>query len=318
MNVRTSIIIVNWNSKDYVRECLRSLFAHHPYADIEVIVVDGASFDGCDRMLAEEFPSVTFVQSKENVGFARANNLGVRHASGDYLFFLNPDTLFLENSIALLTEHLEKLPRAGAVGCKLLNTDRTLQTSCVQSFPTLINQILDSEALRRLAPRSSLWGVAAFHSHDNKPVPVEAISGAAIMMKKSVFQTIKGFSENYFMYGEDIDLCYKTKQAGFEVYYIPATSIVHHGGGSTRTTVSNFANVTMRESILRFLRTNRGALSAALYRPAMAISALLRISLLLPSCVPARRASDSRRYSLRKWTAIFRWSLGLPHQAEQR
>ena len=316
--MRTSIIIVNWNSKAYVRECLASLFTHHPHADIEVIVVDGASFDGCDEMLAQEFPSVTYIQSPENVGFARANNLGVRHATGDHLFFLNPDTLFTERCIDLLSLRLEQLPGAGAVGCKLLNTDRSLQTSCVQSFPTLANQILDSEALRRLLPRSSLWGVAAFHSDNKTPVAVEAISGAAILMKKSVFQAINGFSEYYFMYGEDIDLCYKTKQAGYEVYYIPETSIVHHGGGSTRTTVSNFANVTMRESILRFLRTNRGALSAALYRPAMAISALLRISLLLPSCVPARRASDSRRYSLRKWTAIFRWSLGLPHQAEQR
>lgn len=317
--MRTSIIIVNWNSKDYLRECLTSLFIHHPHADVEVIVVDGASFDGCDQMLAVEFPSVLFIQSKENVGFARANNLGVLRATGDYLFFLNPDTLFLENSIDILSGRLAEIEGAGAVGCKLLNTDRSLQTSCVQSFPTLINQTLDSEFLRRLLPRSSLWGVAAFHKDDDKPVPVEAISGAAILMKKDVFQRINGFSENYFMYGEDIDLCYKTKKSGYQVYFVPETSIVHHGGGSTRTTVSNFANVTMRESIFRFLRANRGMVSAALYRPAMAISAMLRIFLLLPSYLSAgRQSSDRRRYSLRKWTAIFRWSLGLAPQTEQR
>lgn len=307
-----SIIIVNWNSKDYLRACLTSLFCHRPSADSEVIVVDGASFDGCGEMLAREFPSVVFVQSEKNIGFARANNLGARHAKGGNLLFLNPDTEFLENSIDLLLQRLATLPEAGAVGCRLLNSDRSLQTSCVQSYPTVINQALDAEIFRRRFPRSRLWGVAALYSDATTPSEVEAISGACILIKKKAFETVGGFSENYFMYGEDLDLCFRLKRAGFRVYHVPETSIVHHGGGSSNGGTGSFSNVMMRESVFRFMRSNRGALSANLYRAAMAVTSLVRLSLILPLlAIPKNRVIQHGKDSLRKWRAILRWSCGL-------
>jgi GT2 family glycosyltransferase len=307
-----SIIIVNWDSREYVRQCLTSLFKHCPNADVEVIVVDGGSFDGCDKMLAREFPSVVFVQSEKNIGFARANNLGARHAKGSNLLFLNPDTEFLENSIDLLLQRLVMLPEAGAVGCRLLNSDRSLQTSCVQSYPTVINQVLDAEFLRRRFPRLRFWGIAALYSDAIEPSEVEAISGACILIKKKAFEVVGGFSENYFMYGEDLDLCFKLKRAGFRVYHVPETSIVHHGGGSTKTNTSNFASVMMRESVFRFMRSNRGALSANLYRAAMAVTSLVRLSLILPLlAIPKNRVIQHGKDSLRKWRAILRWSCGL-------
>src|SRR5690606_31300734 len=130
-------------------------------SDIEVIVVDSASFDGCDKMLAAEFPAAVYIQSDSNIGFARANNLGLRHARGGYILFLNPDTEFIEPAIPRLLESMTADSTIGAMGCKLLNRDRSLQTSCVQSFPTPLNQALDSEWLRIRTPHSPLWGMAA-------------------------------------------------------------------------------------------------------------------------------------------------------------
>ena len=311
-----SVIIVNWNSKDYVRKCLSSLFKHCPHISMEVVVVDGASFDGCDEMLAREFPTVKFVQSKKNVGFAKANNLGVRNAKGRNLLFLNPDTELVENSIDMLLTHLATLPQAGAVGCKLLNSDGSVQTSCIQSFPTVVNQILDSEFLRRRFPRSRLWGMAALHSDGDSPSEVEVISGACILTKRDVFESVGEFSKTYFMYGEDLDLCFKIKQAGFRSYYVPQTSIIHHGGGSTQQTISNFSSVMMRESVFRFLSNNRGVASAMLYRAAMVATSFVRMLLIIPLLV----VSDNQvvRHgtgSLRKWKAILRWSCGLEPSA---
>jgi GT2 family glycosyltransferase len=311
-----SIIIVNWNSKAYVRQCLSSLFKYCSNISMEVVVVDGASFDGCDEMLAREFPTVEFVQSKKNVGFAKANNLGVRHAKGRNLLFLNPDTELVENSIDVLMRHLATLPHVGAVGCKLLNSDHSVQASCIQSFPTVLNQILDSEFLRRRFPRSSLWGNAALLADGQWPSEVEVISGACILTKREVFERVGGFSKTYFMYGEDLDLCFKIKEAGFRSYYVPETSIIHHGGGSTQQSVSNFSAIMMRESVFRFLSNNRGVASAMLFRAAMIATSFVRMLLIIPLLV----VSDNQvvRHgtgSLRKWKAILRWGCGLEPSA---
>src|SRR5450432_96179 len=159
-----SIIIVNWNSVDFLRGCLVSICQPPQSISLEVIVVDNASYDGCDSMLAREFPRVRFIQSHENIGFARACNLGHQHSAGRILLFLNPDTKIVGNALADLVSGLDSLPDAGAIGCKLLNADGTLQKSCIQSFPTILNQCLDSEALRSRFPRSRLWGMAPLFS----------------------------------------------------------------------------------------------------------------------------------------------------------
>jgi len=307
-----SIIIVNWNSAEDVRKCLQSFRAHSSGLAYEVIVVDSGSFDGCDRMLAREFPEALYIQSEKNIGFAKANNLGARQARGEALWFLNPDTELLEDSGPALLVRLNSLPQAGAVGCRLLNSDRTLQTSCVQSFPTVLNQVLDSEFLRARFPRSPLWGTAAFLAQPPRPEVVEAICGASILMKRSVFREINGFAEDYFMYGEDIDLCYKVRQAGYRVYYVPETALIHHGGSSTQKAPSNFSHVMFQESVYRFLCRNRGRVSGAVFRLAMALSAVPR----LLACLPLLLVSGNRivRHgtgSLRKWASVLRWSLGL-------
>lgn len=304
-----SIIIVNWNSKAYLQPCLDSLFRHCRNTELEVIVVDNASYDGCDRMLAERFPSVMYVQSEKNLGFARANNLGVLRSAGRFLLFLNPDTELLEDSIQILINRLASLPAAGAVGCKLLNTDRSFQTSCVQSLPTVFNQVIGCDALRARFPRWKIWGLNS--ASQNDAAEVEFISGACIMMKREVFKAIGGFTESYFMYGEDADLCLKTRRAGYAVLYVPDTSLVHHGGGSSQSGASNFSSVMMKESVYLYFLQRSGWPTAVFYRFAMACSAIVRMVLLSLTLVVSGKSRGRARNSRRKWVAVLRWSAGL-------
>lgn len=306
-----SVVIINWNSKEFLRTCLRSLESVSPSLSFEIIVIDNASHDGCGQMLAAEFPQVFFLQSEANLGFSRANNLAARQATGRALLFLNPDTELIEDSLSLLASHLDKLPAAGAVGCKLLNADRSLQRSCIQAFPSVLNQFLDSDFLRDRFPRSSLWGTAAFLSVGSQPEVVPAVSGACFMVKREVFDRVGGWTEAYFMYGEDLDLSYKIQKAGSHVYYVPKTSVVHYAGKSTEKAKSSFSYIVMRESVYRFLRLHRGWVSASGYRLAMAGTSTLRLLLIVPLLLAGDRLVKHGTGSLQKWLSILRWSLGL-------
>lgn len=307
--MRLSIIIVNWNSAACLRECLRSLARHAPEEDTEILVLDNGSFDGSHALVATEFPGVGFVQLAHNLGFARANNLGAARTTGEHLLFLNPDTLLHEDTPALLADCLDADPRRGAAGGRVLNRDGSLQTSCVQSFPTLLNQALDSRWLRARCPRSRLWGNAVLESPPPHPVAVEALSGACLAVRRTAFEHVGGFTERYFMYGEDIDLCRKLHDAGWQVAFTPATSLIHLGGESSRKSPGNFSVLMQRQAMQHYFELHRGPVIAQLYRALMGLAALAR--LLLLALAPQGDTTDARR----KWRAVFRWSTGFsgPH-----
>ena len=304
-----SIIIVNWNSKDYVRECLRSL-EKHATPGYEIIVVDGASFDGCGEMIAAEFPAVRFVQSQTNVGFGRCNNLGARHATGEYLLFLNPDTEVTPGAVGELLDVMASDSEAGLVGARLINTDATLQTSSVQSLPTPLNQALDSNFLRRLFPRWRLWGThAAYNS--SEPVPVEAVSGACMLISRELFARIGGFSPHYFMYAEDMHLCWDVSKSGRRVIHQPTAKITHHGGGASHGDFSRFSCLEMRRAVHRFITVRDGQAGGFAYRIFVGASAIGRIVLL---CVTFAFAAPTRRTAFRssinRWWTTLRWAAG--------
>ncbi len=306
-----SIIIVNWNSKEYLRRCITSILAGTRGIEFEIIVIDSASFDGCGEMLQREFPQVQFIQSRENYGFSKSNNLAFQAASGESVLFLNPDTEIVGPAINVLHSALKSLPNAGAVGGKLLNTDGTVQTSCIQAFPTILNQLFSAEPLRRMFPRSRLWGMSPLFETSTQPQVVEAISGACMMLPRKLLQNIGVFSEDYFMYAEDIDLAYKISQAGYKCYYVPNATVVHHGGGSSKAASSNFSSLMVRKSAWRFFRKTRGRYVGLVYRASMLVSALLRLALLVV-VLPVRLAQGCRTTwwaSFRKWNAILSWSI---------
>jgi GT2 family glycosyltransferase len=308
-----SIIIVNWKSKEYLRKCLTSVLAETRDLEFEIIVIDSASFDGAGEMVRQNFPQVRFIQSEENLGFARANNAAFAVSKGEVVLFLNPDTELVGAAINQLYAALKQLPNAGAVGGKLLNSDGSVQTSCIQAFPTILNQVLSAEALRRLTPRARMWGMRAIFDAASQPVEVEMISGACVMMRRTVFETIGRFSTEYFMYAEDVDLCFKAQQAGFTNYYFGAAVVIHHGGGSSQQARSNFSSIMMIQSISQFLRKTRGPVYSLGYRLVLGGAALLRVLiLLLLSPVLLIKSGVTRWWAAcSKWLAVFNWGLGL-------
>ncbi len=317
-SVDLSIIIVNWNSAAFVRTCLQSVYACTKGCDFEVIVVDNASFDDCSGIVRHEFPLAKFIQSAVNLGFAKANNLGARAATGRNLLFLNPDTEVIGDALCHMVSFLDARPDAGLVGCKLLNTDMSLQTSCVQAFPSILNQALDTECLRRAFPKLRLWGMQALLA-DGELAEVEVVAGACLMIKSVVFESIGQFSPNYFMYAEDADLCFKVNQAGWKNYYLSSASLVHHGGRSSdKKPESNFASIMMRESILEFMRLRRGFVYAVGYQFTTIAIAVLRL-LVLTAVFPFTMGGDhqSLRPVFAKWIKVLRWGLRMEAWSKQ-
>lgn len=316
MRIDVSIIIVNWNSKDYLRKCIQSIYANTAGISFEIIVVDGASFDGCGEMLACEFPAVNFIQSEKNVGFARANNLGFEHSLGESILFLNPDTELFGPGINALYWTLTHLEDAGIVGARLLNTDGSLQTTSIKAFPTILNQLLDSEVLRRRFPRLPLWGMQPLFAAAKKPAEVQVISGACMLVKRATFESVGKFDEDYFMYSEDVDLCFKASQRGCKNYFVPGAEIIHHGGCSTtKQGTDQFANVMMRQSRWRYFKKTRGTAYATLFRASLLAAAVARLGCIWICSLKRSvgKASASKAASS-KWLAIAQWCMGLkPH-----
>ncbi len=280
--------------------------------NFEVIVVDNASFDGCDLILEKEFPGVIFIQSKENIGFAKANNLGFKHSSGRNILFLNPDTKMIGACLSVLCNNLDSIPDAGAVGGKLLNEDLSIQSSCIQAFPTVLNQILAIEYLKARLPILKFGGINPLFFNKGMPEEVEAVSGACLMIKRNLFEKIAEFSTDYFMYAEDVDLCYKVQNAGYKVYYVSDAQVMHYGGGSSKKHESDIGIVLLRESIFKFFQLRKGKLHAIFYRSSMLVVSLARLSLIsIVISLPFRNDNKPKfHYIFSKWKKILRWSLG--------
>jgi GT2 family glycosyltransferase len=277
----------------------------------EIIVIDGGSFDECGKMIKSEFPSVQFIQSLENVGFGQANNLAAQKASASLLLFLNPDTVVKENAVDRLFAYYNSVECPGILGAKLLNSDGSLQTSCVRKLPTPFNRAVDSNIFRKLFPRSSLWGTwTAFNSKE--PVAVEAVSGACMLLAAETFKKVCGFTPDFFMYGEDMDLCAKVRRIGLLNYFVPTAEIIHHGGGASSQQPSHLSTVMMRAAGETYMRLNHGRFTAFVYRFLQGVSAVLRLLLLLPGIIlGVFKSAQNTRNAAVKWWWILRWAAGL-------
>ena len=306
-----SIVIINWNSLEFTRQCVASIVENVSGLEYEIIVVDNASPDGSGRLIESLSLPMKAVHAPRNLGFSRGNNLGVDHSSGKIILFLNPDTLVQGTAIQEMTAALRDAKDLGVIGCTLLNRDLSIQTTCIQRFPTISNQLFGIDLLKRSLPKLSMFGMRELFASANKGVTeVEVVSGACLMVKRSVFESVGRFSTDYFMYAEEADLCYKVRKGGWKVGYIRDAQIVHFGGQSTGKREDGFADIAMRESLFKFFKKFRGAPYALLYRAALLLGAVARIALALPLLAFPVRHKDALRV-LRKWTRISAWSLAL-------
>ncbi|NLG52340.1 MAG: glycosyltransferase family 2 protein [Chloroflexi bacterium] len=225
-----SIIIVNWNTRELLAECLRSVYADAGDLALEVIVVDNASRDGSVEMVREQFPQVRLIANSENVGFARANNQGMRESAGRYVVLLNSDTEVKPGAWAALVRMMDAHPEAGAAGPYLLNADGSLQPSC---HPVLTpgRELWRLLFLERILSRATYpmerWDTT-------QPHRVEVIKGACLLLRRAALDQVGLLDERYFMYTEEMDLCHRIGQAGWLLYWVPQARVVHYGGASTR------------------------------------------------------------------------------------
>lgn len=233
--VTISVIIVNYNVKEYLQNCLVSLGASQVDGHIEIIVVDNHSFDGSVDMVQSQFPQVEVVKNRTNLGFAKAVNQGFEVSSGRYILILNPDTIVQEDTLRVLTEYMDDHSRVGICGPRILNADGTLQISCKRSFPTPGVALPKVLGLSKLFPRSRWAGrYNLTYLNSDEVHQVEAVSGSCMFVRRQIFEQIGLFDDRFFMFGEDLDFCYRTIQSGYEVHYVPLTQIVHYKGESVK------------------------------------------------------------------------------------
>lgn len=230
-----SIIIVNFNVKEFLQNLLSSILKSTGRLSTEIIVIDNASDDGSVEIIREKFPSVKLIASEKNLGFGRANNLGLEISKGKFILLINPDTIVQEDTFQKLIAFFEKTPEAGLAGCKVLNSDGTLQLACRRSFPGPWTSFTKVTGLGKIFPKSRLFArYNMTYLDENQTYEVDAISGAFMMMRREVYEKVGGFDPQFFMYGEDLDLCYRIQKAGYKVYYLHETQIIHYKGESTK------------------------------------------------------------------------------------
>lgn len=233
--MKLSIILVNWNTEDLTRQTLESVFKETKNLDFEVIVVDNNSTrDNSVEMIKREFPQVVLIENEDNLGFGRANNQGMKIANGDYIFLLNTDTIVLGGGINKLVDYLDNHPDIMRVGPKLLNEDRTFQYACRRKLPTPINSFFHLFGLVKIFKKNKkINEYKQYSTNPDKTEQVEAISGAAMMFRREVFDMTGGFDEDFFLYGEDLDFCKRIFDRGWKTVYVHDAEIIHLGGAST-------------------------------------------------------------------------------------
>lgn len=276
-----SIVVVNWNVRELLRRCLASIAGSDGLLvggldtlststseggwKAEVIVVDNASADGSVAMLAQDFPWVQVIANQENLGFTRANNQGVAAGRGAYVLFLNPDAELTPPALSLMLRYAEAHPQVGVVGPQLRYGDGRLQSSR-RRFPTLSTFLLESTVVQRWWPRNRV--LARYYVLDR---PDDAISqvdwvvGACMLLRRAVLDQIGGFDEGFFMYSEELDLCRRAVDAGWQVVYLPDALVTHHEGKSSEQVVAA-RHVRFHTARLRYVQKYHGPLAAAVVR----------------------------------------------------
>ncbi len=242
--MQLSVIIVNYNVKHFLEQCLCSVQKACSGLAAEVMVVDNNSTDNSLEYLSSRFESVQFISNKENLGFAKACNQGWQKAKGDYVLFLNPDTIVPEDCINKCISFFQSHPDAGALGVKMLDGSGKFLKESKRAFPSPLTSLFKLFGLAKLFPRSGTFARYHLgHLDENKNNEVDVLAGAFMMIRREVLEKVGSFDETFFMYGEDIDLSYRIQQAGYKNYYFSGTSIIHFKGESTRKGSMNYVRM---------------------------------------------------------------------------
>ena len=278
--------------------------ANPPTSLFETWVVDNASTDNSPQMVHEKFPQVHLVENHENVGFARANNQAIQRCTGKYVLLLNPDTLVTSGALQTLVDFLDTAPEAGAAGARILNPDGSLQIAS-HPKPTL------SRELWRLLHLDSLWPYAEYPKtkwDKHQVQEVDVLIGACLLLRKDVLDQVGFLDEDYFMYSEEVDLCYRIQSAGWQLFWVPQADVVHFGGQSTQQVPTEMF-LNLYHSKIKYFRKHYGWTAAQIYKLILRLAALSRLTL-APFVIFER--SSRRRKHLTLVDRYWRLVLALP------
>jgi GT2 family glycosyltransferase len=297
-----SIIIVNFNAEKLIIRCLQSVYGTAGNLDCEVIVVDNASTDQSVLAIRQNFPKVKLICNEENVGFAKANNQAAKVARGRYLLLLNSDAFVHNGAISTLVEYMASHPDTGAASCRLVYEDGSLQRSCY-SFPTPFTELWQTLWLDRLFPRSPIfgkfrmtyWGYDTYHE-------VDWVMGAVMTLRSEVIEQVGLFDEEYFMYSEEMDLCYRLKQAGWKINFVPQATVTHLWGGTSRQN-KELAFIRLYKSRVLFFRKHYGPIVTAFYKSVLYLGSLIRV---IGGTITGlfRKNQDVRRQTHNYWVLL--------------
>jgi len=249
-----SVIIVNWNTKNLLLQCLESVYQTIKRVEMEVFVVDNGSMDGSIAAAKGRFPEVKFIQNEINLGFARANNQALSLAKGRYLLLLNPDTQVKKGAMERLISFMDAHPEAGGAGAQLLNSDGSRQNS-IANFPSLATELLNKSLLRWFFP-------SVFPGKERnypEPIEVDSVIGACMVVKRDAIEPVGLLDEGYFLFLEETDWCYRMRRTGWKIYHVPQAEIYHFQGKGVEMEKKK-ARVEYYRSLYRFFKKNRGRL----------------------------------------------------------
>lgn len=254
-----SIIIVAWNVRDFLHNCLDSIYKETKGIEFEVIYVDNASTDGSVAMVIEKFPQVKIIKNDENKGFTIANNQGIEVAKGRYVLLLNSDTVVLDNAIAKSTEFADLYPEAAVIGCRVLNPDKTLQPTCF-IFPSILGMLLSCTYLYKLLRKSKFFGHERMTWWDGSDVrEVDVVAGCFMLVRRTAIEPVGMMDERYFIYCEEVDWCYRFKNNDWKILFTPVPEIIHYGGQTVKQMKRKFLFQLMGSKLI-FMKLHRNKL----------------------------------------------------------
>lgn len=273
---KVSIIIVSWNAREFLRGCLKSIRSTANGLEIEVIVVDNASSDGSPQMVSAEFPEVKVIQTGENLGFARANNIGIKQATGEYLALVNSDVVVHPECFQKLIRFFDARQDVGLIGPKVLEGDGKLQRTC-RRLPTLWNTFCRALALDGILSKWSLFsGREMRHWSHEEQAEVEVLSGCFWMARRAAVEKVGGLDERFFFYAEDVDWCKRFWESGWKVMFVPSASATHFGGGSSSNAPLKYSVELLRANVT-YWKKHKGIVGAVCFRMLSSVHHVIRL-----------------------------------------
>lgn len=274
--IDVSIIVVAWNVRKLLYDCLKSVYDQTKGIDFEVIYVDNASEDGSVEMVRKEFPEVQIIQNPKNEGFIKANNQAIEIAEGRYVLLLNSDTVILDNAIAKTVRFADQHPEAAVIGCRVLNPDHSLQRNCFM-YPSVLNLFLAAMYFYKIFPKSRFFGrehMTWWNFDDVREV--QTVCGSFSLVRKEAINQVGPMDGTYFVYGDDPDWCYRFKKNGWKIMFTPGAQIIHYGGQTTKQLPREF-KLQLYGSTLTFMKLHRSKLSFLIVRFLIALFLFVRV-----------------------------------------